>query len=230
MEQQFVTGILKLNTSFPRLTGDIGNPDSLRGKVIFETVTDANPASVITGAPLPAPLVAAFVESARTLINHPVDLITTSCGFLLPLQSTLTQLSKTPVITSSLLLVPLLQSMHGSHIGVLTFDRDKLINTRSDIEMPEAIEGLKASDTLRQTIALDRASLNRQQAQAEVLNCASRLIKRWPDTRALVLECTNLSPYKQALRQHTGVPVYDLIDAIHWQQSASNAQQSGSPA
>ena len=57
MAHPFVTGVLKLNTSFPRLQGDIGNPDSLRGEVIFETVTDANPASVITGKPLPQPLI-----------------------------------------------------------------------------------------------------------------------------------------------------------------------------
>jgi len=225
MTQQFVTGVLKLNTSFPRLHGDIGNPDSLHGEVIFETVIDANPASIITGQALPPPLVDAFVNGARALINHRVDLITTSCGFLLPLQSTLTRLDKTPVITSSLILIPSLQAMHGNHIGVLTFDRDKLISTPGEITMPQAIEGLQSSDTLRQTIATDQSTLDRQQALEEVLNCASRLLTRWPATRALVLECTNLSPYKQQLRAHTQRPVYDLIDAIHWHQSSTSLKQ-----
>ena len=226
MARQFVTGVLKLNTGFPRLQGDIGNPDSLQGAVIFETVSDANPDSVITGKPLPQSLVSAFVNSARILINHPVDLITTSCGFLLPIQSTLTQLSNVPVITSSLLLLPLLRSMHGNHIGVLTFDRDKLITTRCDIDMPEAVEGLQTDGTLRQTIARNHATLDRSQAQQEVLSCAAQLLAQWPQTRALVLECTNLSPYKQALRLQTGLPVYDLIDAIHWQQAATSCEQS----
>jgi len=224
MQQIFTTGVLKLNTRFPRLQGDIGNPDSLFGEVVFETVTDANPSTVITGKPLPDPLVDAFVKAARTLINHPVDLITTSCGFLLPIQSTLTALGKTPVITSSLLLLPLLRSMHGNNIGVLTFDREKLINTLSEISMPEAIEGLQPSDTLRQTIAGDSSTLDRHKALKEVCNCAARLLTQWPATRALVLECTNLSPYKRELRRHTGRPVYDLIDAIHWHQSARDCR------
>ena len=217
---QFVTGVLKLNTGFPRLPGDIGNPNSLRGDVVFETITDANPATVVTGEPLPKPLVDAFVDGARTLINHPVDLITTSCGFLFPLQATLTELGDVPVLSSSLLLLPVLSAIHGDHIGVLTFDRHKLVNTRSDIGLPAAIEGLRETDTLRQTIAQDHSTLDREKALAEVLSCATRLLTRWPATRALVLECTNLSPYKHELREHTALPVFDLIDAIHWQQSA----------
>jgi len=202
MTQQFVTGVLKLNTSFPRLHGDIGNPDSLHGEVIFETVIDANPASIITGQALPPPLVDAFVNGARALINHRVDLITTSCGFLLPLQSTLTRLDKTPVITSSLI--------------------DKLISTPGEITMPQAIEGLQSSDTLRQTIATDQSTLDRQQALEEVLNCASRLLTRWPATRALVLECTNLrrNELSQAHPAQMRYAASRLANfKLHWQRS-----------
>lgn len=226
MDQQFITGVLKLNTCFPRLHGDIGNSDSLRGKVVFETIADANPGSVITGKPLPASLVDAFVTGARTLIHHRVDLITTSCGFLLPLQTTLARLSQTPVLTSSLLLLPLLQSMHGNHIGILTFDQEKLLQTRTGLTMPDSIAGLQRSDCLRQTIAEDRPTIERDQALADVLDCASRLLKRWPLTQAILLECTNLSPYKHSLRHHTGRPVYDLVDAIHWHQTATHRRLS----
>jgi len=197
-------------------------------------VENANPASVITGKPLPETLVDSFVDGANALINHPVDLITTSCGFLLPLQPTLTELSDVPVLASSLILLPVLSAMHGNHIGVLTFDRDKLIDSNIDnrvakfgsISMPDAIEGLQMSDTLRQTIAHDKSTLERDKALEEVLNCASRLLGMWPSTRALLLECTNLSPYKHELRKHTERPVYDLIDAIHWQQSAGSFQNN----
>lgn len=224
MPRPFTTGVLKLNTHFPRLLGDIGNPESLRGDVIFETVDDANPATIITGASLPTPLIDAFVAGAGRLLDQRVDLITTSCGFLLPLQDTLTKACNVPVITSSLLLVPLLQSIHGPRVGVITFDRDKLIRTPSKIALPDAIEGLHASDSLRQTIAADLPQLDRHNARNEVLAAAQRLLSQWPTTRALLLECTNLSPYKSELRSQLGVAVYDLIDAIHWHQLAVDAQ------
>jgi len=31
-----------------------------------------------------------------------------------------------------------------------------------------------------------------------------------------VLECTNLPPYADALRQHLGLPVYDMVTAVNW--------------
>ena len=220
MPPPFTTGVLKLNTHFPRLLGDIGNPESLHGDVIFETVEDANPATIITGAPLPAPLIDSFVAGAGRLRDQRVNLITTSCGFLLPLQDTLTKACTVPVITSSLLLLPLLQSIHGPRVGIITFDRDKLILTPSQIVLPDAIEGLQASDSLRQTIAADLPQLDRPRALTEVLGAAERLLSQWPATQALLLECTNLSPYKSELRRQSGVAVYDLIDAIHWHQHA----------
>ena len=111
--------------------------------------------------------------------------------------------------------------MHGSEVGILTFDRDKLIRTPSNMELPDAIEGLRASDCLRQTIAEDHINLDRTRALTDTLDCANRLLTRWPATRALLLECTNLSPYKKELRHHMCLPVYDLIDAIHWHQNST---------
>ena len=57
--------------------------------------------------------------------------------------------------------------------------------------------------------------LERRRAEADVIACADRLLlaRRVP---ALLLECTNMAPYKVALRQHTGCAVFDLVDAIHW--------------
>lgn len=225
MPPPFVTGVLKLNTHFPRLPGDIGNPDSLHGQVVFHTIEQASPASIITGEPLPPPLVDAFVDGTRSLIRQQVDLITTSCGFLLPLQDKLARQASVPVLTSSLVLLPLLQSIHGPAVGILTFDRDKLIRTPANTQMPDAIEGLRPSDSLRQTIAGDFTELDKDRALKNAIGCATRLLTQWPATRALVLECTNLSPYKRELRQRLKLPVYDLVDAIHWHQGATHAGQ-----
>jgi len=38
---QKTIGVLKLNTRFPRIAGDIGNPDSFHYKVIYQTVDSA---------------------------------------------------------------------------------------------------------------------------------------------------------------------------------------------
>ena len=39
---------------------------------------------------------------------------------------------------------------------------------------------------------------------------AQRLIARHPEVAAIVLECTNMPPYADAVRAATGLPVHDI--------------------
>ena len=32
----------------------------------------------------------------------------------------------------------------------------------------------------------------------------------------IVIECTNISPYKKAIAERSGLPVFDLVDALQW--------------
>jgi len=81
---------------------------------------------------------------------------------------------------------------------------------------PGCIEGLLPTDTLRKVISEDTDSLNEKAALDNAISASQRLLNRAPKTQAIVLECTNLSPYKQAIREHTNLPVYDIVDAVHW--------------
>ena len=211
-------GVLKLNTHFPRLPGDIGNASSFRYPVSYCTVESAIPANITIADELPEALQQAFLTAAQKLIDENVSIITTSCGFLSTLQAQLTSLSHIPVICSSLALLPLLTQVHGSAetIGVLTFNRDTLNINHFGEPQPGHIEGLQDTDHLRQVIAKDLVQLDPVISRNEAMAACDRLIKSQPDTRAIVLECTNLSPYKQAIREHAGVAVYDIVDAVHW--------------
>merc|ERR1739848_610411 len=44
-----------------------------------------------------------------------------------------------------------------------------------------------------------------------IVKMAKDLLKRQPTIRAILLECTELPPYSDALRQATGLPVWDAI-------------------
>lgn len=224
MEKEKTIGVLKLNTRFPRIAGDIGNPDSFQYPVSYCTVESAVPANITVADTLPEPLQQAFFKSAQKLIDENVSIITTTCGFLATLQKQLTSLSDTPVICSSLALLPLLKQVHGGvdYIGVLTFNRDTLNHNHFGSTQPGCIEGLQPADTLRQVIEQDLTQLDEAMAEKEVLAACSRLIKSKPDTRAIILECTNLSPYKQAIREQFAIAVYDIVDAVHWLLESAN--------
>ena len=81
---------------------------------------------------------------------------------------------------------------------------------------PGHIEGLQATDKLRQVIEKDLTQLDPTIARTEVIAASDRLLNSQPNTWAIILECTNLSPYKKEIREHTGVAVYDIVDAVHW--------------
>src|SRR5881628_761607 len=98
-------GILVLDTRFPRIVGDIGNARTFPFPVRYRRVTGADPDLVVRrGA---EGLLAAFVEGAQELEREGVGAITTSCGFLIKYQRELARVVRVPVLTSSLLLVPL---------------------------------------------------------------------------------------------------------------------------
>jgi len=167
---------------------------------------------------LPESLQQDFLNAALELINNNVSIITSTCGFLSTLQRSLADLSNTPVICSSLALLPLLSSVHGGdeYLGVVTFNADTLNKNHFGNVQPGGIEGLQPGDSLRRVIEQDLSDINQINAQSEVIAACNRLIVSKPTTRALILECTNLSPFKQAIRAHMGLPVYDIVDAIHW--------------
>ncbi len=218
MNKPKVIGVLKLNTHFPRLAGDIGNPDSFRYPVLYQTVTSAIPANITIAEALPPLLQKDFCDAATLLIDQNVSMITTSCGFLTTMQHQLSALSDTPVICSALCLLPLIAAVHGgpTHVGVLTFNRETLNEKHLGAESTVCVEGLLPQDSLRQVIIQDAADLNRATAQKEALAACDRLLTLQPQLRAIVLECTNLSPYKQAIKEHSGMAVYDIVDAVHW--------------
>ena len=117
-----------LNTNFPRLLGDIGNPASFKTPPVYSTVSDATVSSVIDAGEISDRLLASLVLAAKELAQAGVNVIGTSCGFLSSVQNTIQTELSVPFISSSLELIPILRMLYGesSNIGVLTFDADRL--------------------------------------------------------------------------------------------------------
>jgi len=63
-------------------------------------------------------------------------------------------------------------------------------------------------------------------AEADAVHAARTLMRRHPQVRSVVLECTNLPPYADAIRRATGRPVVHLLSLVHerWAQLAGHYQ------
>ncbi|MDH2431905.1 hypothetical protein QCD60_04970 [Pokkaliibacter sp. MBI-7] len=211
-------GVIMLNTHFPRLPGDVGNPQTFAFPSQYVRVQTATVDRVISAQGVQPDVAEAILQAAIQLEQQGVELIVTSCGFLGELQGTIESHTHTPLLSSSLMLVPLLRNVFGrqARLGVLTFDSRKLkpLHFNGHHDQWIDIEGIEGGQELHRVISQDLPALDPQRAEADVLAAVDRLLHHKP--AALLLECTNLSPYIEAIRQHSGLPVFDLIQAIHW--------------
>ncbi|WP_353981556.1 aspartate/glutamate racemase family protein [Salinicola endophyticus] len=214
---EFRLGVMMLATRFPRPLGDIGNPASFTYPVRHMTVAAASVPAVVS-AQIAEPVVSAFVGVGQRLIAAGVDCLATSCGFVCAIHDRLQAQLPVPLVSSALNLVPWLHARHAAQgpIGILTFDADTLSRAHFGRFWREGcvIHGLQHSAHFYPTIRFDRPQWNTDQVACEVLEAALSLQRRQPDMAALLLECTNLSPYRQRLAAALGLPVYDIHDAI----------------
>src|SRR4051812_25867134 len=110
-------GILMLDTRFPRIVGDIGNPASFDFPVIFRTMTGIGSADAVAAHPNRPKMLAALKANAQALTAEGAAGLSTSCGFLALYQTELEVLSPVPVATSALLLI---KGLKGKKVGVIT--------------------------------------------------------------------------------------------------------------
>jgi hypothetical protein len=213
-------GILMLDTRFPRPPGDAGHPGSWKVPTKFLVVEGVAPLDAVqTALGLRASRVLrAFSEAAIRLEQDGAGVITTSCGFLVLLQYELQHAVKVPVVTSSLLQLPALLERQAQ-VGVLTISAERLgpehlgqagvpANRLADV----CIQGVAPGCEFARAILGNHPQMDLEQAGRDVVAAAMALKQRAPDVRTVVLECTNMPPYAQAVREATGFDVRSLRD------------------
>jgi Asp/Glu/hydantoin racemase len=227
----FTVGILMLDTRFPRIPGDMGNAQTFPFPVRYHRVAGADPDRVVRGEA--TALLPAFVDGARALEREGVGAITTNCGFLARFQRELTASVSVPVFTSSLMLVPLVHRMlpAGRRVGVMSVEASAL--TREHLEgvgigsdIPLAIVGMEGEKEFTRVLLGDELELDIEIAREEHVRVARRLISDHPDVGAIVLECTNMPPYRADIQQATGRAVFDITSLV---RLAHDALAAGLP-
>jgi len=208
-------GILMLDTRFPRLPGDVGNPVSFAMPVRHRVVAGASPQRVVrVGDPA---LLQPFTDVARQLVGEGAAAITTSCGFLVEFQAALQAALPVPVWTSSLLKLPQLNAPGVLTVDALALGARHLHAAGADVTVP--VVGLAPGSHLQRALLDDEATIDAARAEADVVEAAQRLVARWPAVREIVLECTNMPPYAKAVARATRRPVHHIISLLHerWQ-------------
>ncbi|WP_373635801.1 aspartate/glutamate racemase family protein [Yoonia sp. SS1-5] len=211
-----------LDSRFPRIPGDMGNPQTWDFPVRYQVVQGASPDKVVrqgaTGTQ------AAFIKGAKALVAAGVDGITTTCGFLSLFQDQLSAAVGVPVASSSLMQVAMVNATlpPGKRAGILTISGSSLQKTHlaaANVPANTPIGSTAGGQEFTRAILTDAPTLDVPLARADNVAAARALVADHPDIGALVLECTNMTPYAPDIRQATGLPVYSVVSFINWFQA-----------
>jgi hypothetical protein len=205
-----------LDTGFPRPPGDIGNIETFGGRAVFETVQAATIDRVLSGDPQDPELAEQFLAARDRLVTRGAGMITTSCGLLVFHQERLARDCPVPFTASSLFQVSLRQAQHG-RVGVLSLLADSVTPAHlaaAGIHGEVAVGALADDAHLLAVLRANRPDvpIDPTRAASDVIAAGRALCAQAPDLDAIVLECTNLPPYQDALAKELNLPVYGFLD------------------
>jgi len=164
-----------------------------------------------------------FIDAATELVRQGARLVSTSCGFLALWQAELAQALPVPVVSSSLLACARLERP-----GIITIDARSLgAATMLAAGVPQGtpVQGVAPGCEFQRRILGNETELDPAQAQRDVVSAARRLVLDHPQLTDIVLECTNMPPYRQAVMEATGRPVVDIVSLLA--QAWADARRGG---
>ena len=211
-------GILMLDSQFPRIYGDVGNPNTWGFDVAIEVVPKATPQAVVCRG---EDLLDQFIMAGQRLVIQGVSGITTTCGFLSIYQDKLSKVLGVPVLTSSLMQVASVNATlpEGKRAAIITISASALTADylrAAKVPLDTPIGTTEGGLEFSRCILNDESVLDVDLARKDNVNAALALVKSDPTIGALVLECTNMVPYAANIAAATGMPVYSMYNLISW--------------
>jgi len=82
------------------------------------------------------------------------------------------------------------------------------------------IRGLQHEKNFKDAVVDEIGTLDSDGIRAEVVKAAEEIVSDHPEIRSLLLECSMMPPYSEAVQQATGLPVYDFLTMIDYVYSA----------
>ena len=226
-------GILALQTRFPRIAGDVGNPATYGFPVRIEIVAGATPDRVVHGRA--DGLFEAFADAARRLAGEGCEAIITTCGFLTLMQEDLRRAAGVPTLASALIQTGMVAAMlpPGRRPGIVTASARSLtpahlVAAGADPATP--VSGVAEGGEFARVFLGDAETLDVAAARGDVLAAAGSLLREHADIGAIVLECANMGPYAADVRNETGLPVFDMVSLARWLRDAIAPPRYPAPA
>ena len=215
-------GVCMLDTQFPRIHGDIANAKTWSVPVHYRVVPGATPKAAVFEEG--KDILEGFIDAAKHLVKMGADGITTNCGFLSLFQKEMADAVKVPVATSSLMQVQMVQSLlpKDKKVGILTIHKPSLKKEHliaANVPLDTPIIGTEEGKEFSRVILNDEKEMDIDLARQDHLEAVEKLLKENSNIGAIVMECTNMSPFAADVRKRFELPVFNIYTFIEWFQS-----------
>jgi hypothetical protein len=216
-------GMLCAQWNIPFVPGDLNHASTFSFPMRYVEVEGLIGADILRGDG--AKFTDLIVTAAKGLESEGVRAITSNCGFMAVFQEAVSAAVNVPVFLSSLLQLDMVTRMvgPGRRVGVLSANSSAVtpallegvgfLNTDRIV-----IQGLEGYDHFREVILDEVGEMQPARFAEEVVEGARELQRNNPDIGAIVTECSDLPAYSAAIRDATGLAVYDwasFIDYVH---------------
>lgn len=219
-------GIVMMETHVPYPPGSPNNALTFEFPVTYAVVPGASMDALIY-TPQFEELKASFIEAGQTLVERGVRAVVGGCGFMVLFQRELAEILPVPVYSSSLVQLPMIANTMAPDrsVGIITASGVSLTPRHLEIacagmEVRHVVGGLEDRPAFKAAVHDQIGELDVEAVEADVVAEAKALQQRDPQLGAILLECTDLPPYARAVREATGLPVYDVNSLIRWAHHA----------
>ena len=218
-------GVIRLDYDYPPAPGDIDSPDSFPYKVYYKVVPGLSFEMCQSGN-LTEEVKDRFKESIQWLVNEKnVSGITGDCGFMMYFQEIAREITHIPVFMSALCQLPAVTCAYSANEQIIILTANsKTLEPMRDLIRVEC--GVNTQDQRYHIVGCEDVDgfeavafgekVDTEKVEPGVVKKAMEALEMYPDSRAFLLECTELPPYSDAIRFKTGLPVFDAITGCNF--------------
>ena len=218
-------GVIRLDYDYPPAPGDIDSPDSFPYKVYYKVVPGLSFEMCQSGN-LTEEVKDRFKESIQWLVNEKnVSGITGDCGFMMYFQEIAREITHIPVFMSALCQLPAVTCAYSANEQIIILTANsKTLEPMRDLIRVEC--GVDTQDQRYHIVGCEDVDgfeavafgekVDTKKVEPGVVKKAIEALEMYPDSRAFLLECTELPPYSDAIRFKTGLPVFDAITGCNF--------------
>lgn len=229
-------GVIILDDVYPGFPGDIRNASAYPFPIQYEIAEGVDIYKLVRGTGAEkAELLAPIVAAARKLERMGCRAIAAECGYFAWFQQEIAAAVSVPVFASSLLQIPLAQTVigHTRTVGVLMsglrfLDERHLTAVGAAPGTNYVVHGAMDDRRIPQFDNLWNADLRPDppeadyaQAEDEIVAVAAEFARAHPRMGAMVLECTGFQPFGRAIQREIEMPVFSWSTLLDYAYSVA---------